>query len=127
MNCYEHTLITRQDSPESENKKILDKYEKIIQDNSGKIIKTEEWGLKNFTRKINNNKKGYYFHIKIEGIGKTIKELEKAENIDQKLVRFLTVKVKKHDLNSYFNEKKEVKKEWKEKKISRKDQNLFQN
>ena len=111
MNCYEHTLITRQDSPESENKKILDKYEKIIQDNSGKIIKTEDWGLKNFTRKINNNKKGYYFHIKIEGIGKTIKELEKAENIDQKLVRFLTVKVKKHDLNSYFNEKKEVAKE----------------
>ena len=110
MNYYEHTLIAKQDSLENENKKLVDRYEKIIKDNSGKIIKTEEWGLKNLARKINNNKKGYYFHIKLEGIGKTIEELEKAENIDEKLIRFLTVRVKKHDLNSYFVEKKE---DWK--------------
>ena len=107
MNCYEHTLITRQDSPEDENKKLVKKYEKIIKDNAGEIIKTEEWGLRNFTRKINNNKKGYYFHIKFEGAGKTIEQLEKIENIDEKLIRFLTVKVKKHDLTSFFIEKKE--------------------
>ena len=107
MNYYEHTLIAKQDSLENENKKLVDRYEKIIKDNSGKIIKTEEWGLKNLARKINNNKKGYYFHIKFEGVGKTIEELEKAENIDEKLIRFLTVRVKKHDLNSYFIEKKE--------------------
>ena len=108
MNCYEHTLITRQDSPEDENKKLVEKYEKIIKDNSGEIIKTEEWGLRNLTRKINNNRKGYYFHIKFEGVGKTIEELEKIENIDEKLIRFLTVKVKKHDLTSFFAEKKEL-------------------
>ena len=106
MNYYEHTLIAKQDSLENENKKLVDRYEKIIKDNSGKIIKTEEWGLKNLARKINNNKKGYYFHIKFEGVGKTIEELEKAQNIDEKLIRFLTVRVKKHDLNSYFIEKK---------------------
>ena len=57
------------------------------------------------------NRKGYYFHIKFEGIGKTIEELEKIENIDEKLIRFLTVKVKKHDLTSFFIEKKESSKE----------------
>ena len=68
-----------------------------------KVLKTEEWGLKNFSRIIKNNKKGFYFHIKFEGIGKTIEELEKAENIDQALIRFLTVRVKKHDLKiEYF-------------------------
>ena len=105
MNCYEHTLIAKQDSLESENKKLVDRYEKIIKDNSGKIIKTEEWGLKNLARKINNNKKGYYFHIKLEGIGKTIEELERAENIDRALLRYLTVKVKKHDLDTNYFEK----------------------
>ena len=126
MNCYEHTLITRQDSPEDENKKLVKKYEKIIKDNSGEIIKTEAWGLRNLTRKINNNKKGYYFHIKFEGVGKTIEELEKIENIDEKLIRFLTVKVKKHDLASFFAEKKEGLKEWKEKKdLSRKEKLLL--
>ena len=56
---------------------------------------------------IKNNKKGFYFHIKFEGIGKTIEELEKAENIDEMLIRYLTVRVKKHDLEENFFEKKD--------------------
>ena len=59
-----------------------------------------------FSHNIKNNKKGYYFHIKFEGIGKTIEELEKAENIDEMLIRYLTVRVKKHDLEENFFEKK---------------------
>ena len=106
MNCYEHTFIAKQDLPESQNKKLVEKYENIIKKNSGKIIKCEEWGLRNLTYKIKNNKKGFYFHIKFDGIGKTIEELEKAENIDQALIRFLTVRVKKHDLKiEYFTVK----------------------
>ena len=108
MNCYEHTLIAKQDLPESQNKKLVDKYENIIKKNSGKIVKTEEWGLMTLARIIKNNKRGFYFHIKFEGIGKTIEELEKAENIDDKLIRYLTVKVKKHDLETVFFGKKEV-------------------
>ena len=108
MNFYEHTFITKQDYPESQLKNLLDKYEAIIKKNSGKIIKTEEWGLRNLSYIIKNNKKGYYFHIKLEGEGKTIEELEKAENIDENLLRYLTIKVKKHDLKENYFEKKET-------------------
>ena len=107
MNCYEHTLITKQDLQENQVKVLVNKYKEIIKKNSGKILKTEEWGLKNFSHKIKNNRKGFYFHIKLEGVGKTIEELEKAENIDEMLIRFLTVKVKKHDLNNVYFEKKD--------------------
>ena len=129
MNCYEHTLIAKQDLPESQNQKLIDKYENIINKNLGKVLKTEKWGLRNLAYRIKNNKKGYYFHIKFEGVGKTIEELEKIENIDEKLIRFLTVKVKKHDLTSFFTEKKEGSKKWKEKKnLSRKEElRLIQN
>ena len=106
MNCYEHTLIAKQDLDDQKSKALIKKYEEIINSNSGKVIKTEEWGLRNFSHKIKNNKKGFYFHIKIQGNGKTINELEKVENIDQMLIRFLTVKVKKHDLNKVYFEKK---------------------
>ena len=106
MNCYEHTLIAKQDLQEKQANILINKYEDIINKNSGKVLKTEEWGLKNFSHMIKNNKKGFYFHIKFEGIGKTIEELEKAENIDQALIRFLTVRVKKHDLKiEYFGVK----------------------
>ena len=92
MNCYEHTFITKQDLVENQSKKIINKYEDIINKNSGKVIKIEEWGLRSLSYKIKNNRKGIYFHIKFEGEGKTIEELEKAENIDQMLIRYLTVK-----------------------------------
>ena len=108
MNCYEHTFITRQDLSESNAKKIVEKYEEIIKKNSGKIIKIEQWGLRNLSHLIKSNKKGFYFHLKFEGIGKTIDELEKLENIDETIIRYLTVKVKKHDLDNNFFEKKDL-------------------
>ena len=107
MNCYEHTFITKQDLSSSQAKTVVNKYEDIIKKNSGKILKTEEWGLRIFSYIIKNNKRGYYFHIKFNGTGKTIVELEKAENIDEMLVRYLTVRVKKHDLEENFFEKKD--------------------
>ena len=125
MNCYEHTLIAKQDLPESQNKKLVDKYENIIKKNSGKIVKTEEWGLMYLARIVKNNKRGFYFHIKFEGIGKTIEELEKAENIDDKLIRYLTVRVKKHDLETVFFGKKEVLNKWKKEKEQKKEVDII--
>ena len=107
MNSYEHTFITKQDLSSSQAKVLVNKYEDIIKKNSGKVLKTEEWGLRNFSHKIKNNKKGFYFHIKFDGIGKTIDELERAENIDEMLIRYLTVRVKKHNLKENFFEKKD--------------------
>ena len=108
MNCYEHTFITKQDLSQSHAKKLISKYEDIIKTNSGKVLKTEKWGLRNLSHRIKNNKKGFYFHIKFKGIEKTIKELEKVQNIDAALIRYLTVKVKKHDLKTNYFEKKDI-------------------
>ena len=110
MNCYEHTFITKQDLSESQIKKLIEKYEEIIKANSGKVVKTEEWGLRILSHRIKNNKKGYYFHLKLDGVGQTIKELERAENIDESLIRYLTVKVKKHDLKKNYFEKNDLEK-----------------
>ena len=107
MNSYENTFITKGDLGDSDSKKILEKYETIISKNSGKVLKIQEWGLRSLSHKIRNSRKGFYFHIKFDGIGKTIEELEKAEKIDESLLRFLTVKVKKHDLETNFFKKKE--------------------
>ena len=107
MNCYEHTIIARQDLSEAQIKNLLEKYTQIINKNQGKIVKKEEWGLRNLSYEIKKNKKGFYFHFKLEGVGKTIEELEKAENIDDMLLRCLTIKVKKIDLNTNYFEKKE--------------------
>ena len=108
MNCYEHTFITKQDLETNQSQELINKYTDIIKKSSGKVLKTEEWGLRNLSRNIKNNRKGFYFHLKFEGEGKTIEELEKLANIDQTIIRFLTVRVKKHDLETNYFLKKDL-------------------
>ena len=107
MNNYEHTLVLKGDLPESQNEKVMGKYQTLINKNSGKVIKTENWGLRNLSYEINKNKKGFYFHIKLKGEGTTIEKLEEAENIDESVIRYLTIKIKKIDLDTNYFEKKE--------------------
>ena len=105
MNFYEHTIITRQDISPSQIKQIQDKYTKIIEGNEGDILKFESWGLLHLSYLIKKNKKGNYLHFKIKGNGKTIQELEKNEKIDKNLLRYLTIRVKKIDLDTNYFEK----------------------
>ncbi len=107
MNYYEHTLILRQDTSPSQIKQIQEKYSKIIESNDGNILKFESWGLMHLSYLIKKNRKGNYLHFKIEGKGKTINELEKNEKIDKNLLRYLTVKVKKLDLDTNYFKKNE--------------------
>ena len=107
MNFYEHTLIARQDVSPSQMKQIQEKYTKIIENNDGDIVKFESWGLMNLSYLIKKNKKGNYLHFKIKGKGNTIKELEKNEKLDKNLLRYLTVKVKKLDLETDYFKKQE--------------------
>ena len=117
MNFYEHTIITRQDTSLSEIKQLTEKYKKIIEKKDGEIVKTENWGLMYLSHMIKNNKKGSYIHFKIKANGKTIAELEKNEAIDKKLLRYLTVKVKKLDIDTnYFSKKENIEKKQDNKK-----------
>ena len=111
MNFYEHTIIARQDTSPSELKQLSEKYSKIIEKNDGEVVKTENWGLLNLSYLIKKNRKGSYIHFKIKGNGKVIDDLEKSESIDKKLLRYLTVRVKKFDLDAvYFGKKEDVEK-----------------
>ena len=107
MNLYEHTIIARQDTSPSEIKQLTEKYSSIIEKNDGEIVKTENWGLLNLSYLIKKNKKGSYIHFKFKGKGSVINELEKNEAIDKKLLRYLTVRVKKFDLETNFFSKKD--------------------
>ena len=107
MNFYEHTLVAKQDLSSAEVEKIENKYSDIINNTSGKVIKIEKWGLLNFAKKIKKYNKGFYIHYKFEGSSKTLNEIQKNINIDGSVLRHLTIKYKKLDLeNEYFNKQR---------------------
>ena len=105
MAFYENTIVAKQDLAEKELKTINDKYNEIINNSSGKVIKIEEWGLINLANKIKNYKKGFYIHYKFEGNSNTLHEIEKKAKIDNSLIRYLTVKYKKLDTKTEFFKK----------------------
>ena len=107
MNYYEHTIIVRQDISPTQMNQIIDKYTNLIEKNGGKLIQTQKWGLLNLSYIIKKNRKGNYIHFKIEGSGELIRELEKNEKMDKSLLKYLSVKVQKHDLKTNYFEKKD--------------------
>ena len=107
MSFYENTLITKQDLPKSELDNIKEKYSDLINNNSGKVIKVEEWGLLNLARKIKKYNKGFYIHFKFEGSKNTLSEINKKIKIDSSIIRYLIVKYKSLDTeNEYFKKDK---------------------
>jgi len=106
MAFYENTVIARQDLAEKELKDIKEKYNSLINNSSGKVIKIEDWGLLNLAKKIKKYKKGFYIHYKFEGNQSTLTEIEKKIRIDRSIIRHLIVKYKKLDLENEFFKKK---------------------
>ncbi|MDB9705781.1 30S ribosomal protein S6 [Pelagibacteraceae bacterium] len=107
MTFYENTLITKQDLPKSELDKIKEKYNDLINNNSGKVVKIEEWGLLNFATKIRKYNKGFYIHYKFEGNKETLNEINKKIKIDGSIIRHLIVKYKTLDTeNEYFKKER---------------------
>jgi small subunit ribosomal protein S6 len=106
MAFYENTIIARQDLSEKDMVNLIKKYDEIISNSSGKVIKIEEWGLLNFSRKINNYKKGFFIHFKFEGIKETVDSIKNKIKVDSTIIRNLTVKYKKLDKETEFFKKK---------------------
>jgi len=105
MAFYENTIVAKQDLAEKDLKIVKDRYDEIISKSSGKVIKIEEWGLLNLATRIKNYKKGFYIHYKFEGNNDTLKEIKKKMKIDGSIIRHLTVKYKKLDIDNEFFKK----------------------
>ena len=106
MSFYEHTFVGKQDISDKDVGEIINSCTDIIE-KSGKLLKTERWGLLSLSKKIKNNRKGIFVHFKFEGNSEAVNNIEKKLSIENKVIRFLTVKYDKLDLEkNYFEENK---------------------
>tara|TARA_X000000950_G_scaffold69151_1_gene85618 strand:- start:3074 stop:3406 length:333 start_codon:yes stop_codon:yes gene_type:complete len=110
MAFYENTVVARQDLTEKEIVDIKEKYNSIINNASGKVVKIEDWGLLNLSKKIKKYKKGFYIHYKFEGNTNTLNEIHKKIKIDRSVLRHLIVKYKKLDMENEFFKKEKLNK-----------------
>ncbi len=93
MPFYESVVITRQDLTPAKTDEVIKKYIGVVEKDGGKVVRTENWGLRTFAYKIKKNKKGYYTLLNIEAPGTTIIEMERLMRFDEDVLRSLTIKV----------------------------------
>ena len=107
MAFYENTLVAKQDLSDKDLKALIEKYSELINNSSGKVIKIEEWGLLNLSKKIKKYNKGFFIHYKFEGINETLEKIKNKIKVDNSIIRYLTVKYKKLDKDTEFFKKKD--------------------
>jgi small subunit ribosomal protein S6 len=95
MALYEHTFIATPELSSSELDSLNEKILSILEKNGSKIVKKEEWGIRTLAYPIKKNTKGNYNNLYIEGNNKIIKELEQFERYDERIIKFLSIKIKK--------------------------------
>ena len=93
MPLYEHVFLARQDLAQAQVDALAEDATKIITDNGGKVVKTETWGLKSLAYRIAKNRKAHYVALDIDAPAPAIAELERQSNINEDVIRFLTIRV----------------------------------
>ena len=93
MALYEHVFLARQDLAQAQVDALAETATKIIEDNAGKVVKTETWGLRSLAYKIAKNRKAHYVMLEIDGPGAIVAELERQEAINEDIIRYMTVRV----------------------------------
>lgn len=97
MSFYEYTYIARQDIQPQQVEAITTDFTKIIEDQGGKVTKTENWGLRNLAYRIKKYKKGHYVFLNIDGPSDAIDELERNARLHEDVIRFMTIRVEAHE------------------------------
>lgn len=93
MAFYEHVFIARQDITASQVEGITADFSKIIEENEGKVAKTEYWGLKNLAYKIKKNRKGHYILMNLDAPHAAVAEMERQARLHEDVLRFMTIRV----------------------------------
>lgn len=107
MNNFEAVVLLSPEIPSNVRSSSLDSLENIINEQSGKIINNEDWGLRDLSYKIDHYSKAFYNFYQIEIEGDKIESIKKTLNQDENFIRHLFVRVEKHqELPTKLNNEK---------------------
>ncbi|WP_210483160.1 30S ribosomal protein S6 [Microvirga antarctica] len=97
MPLYEHIFMARQDVTSQQVEAMVDTYKSIIEQNGGKVDKTEMWGVKSLAYRIRKNRKAHFTLFNIDAPAPAVAEMERQMSISEDILRFLTIRVEELD------------------------------
>ena len=94
MALFEHIIMLRQDLSSSDLEEAIKVHEQTLGELDGNVVYKESWGLRSLAYPINENKKAFYEFMNIELPQDKIDILNSKLNLNDKIIRYLSIKVK---------------------------------
>jgi small subunit ribosomal protein S6 len=95
MALYEHVFLARQDASNTQVDALTEQFKSVIAGLGGTVGRTEYWGVKSLSFRINKNRKAHYTLMNIDAPAAAVAEMERQMSISEDVIRFMTVKVDK--------------------------------
>jgi len=111
-NKYETVFILTPVLSDVQMKEAVEKFKGVLSGNDCEIINEELWGMKKMAYPIEKKSTGFYVLLEFEGEPAVVDKLETAYRRDERVLRFLTVKLDKYA--AQYAEKRRNKKNQKE-------------
>ena len=93
MPLYEHVFLARQDASPQQVEELTTQMTGIVEQLGGKVRKTENWGVRSLTYRMNKNRKAHFVLLNIDAPSAAIAEIERQERISEDVIRYLSVRV----------------------------------
>lgn len=90
---YELVYVVRPDVEDDDVTAVQERYTKVIVDQGGTLLEVDDWGKRKLAYDIAKYNKGHYVLVRFLSEPTAIAELERNLRIDDRIMRFLTVKV----------------------------------
>jgi small subunit ribosomal protein S6 len=97
MPLYEHVFLARQDASAQQVEEFTTQITGVIEGLGGRVAKTESWGVRSLTYRMNKNRKAHFVLLNIDGPAAIVSEIERQERISEDIIRYLTVRVDEHE------------------------------
>jgi len=93
MPLYEHVFLARQDASAQQVEELTAQMTGVVEQHGGKVTKTENWGVRSLTYRMNKNRKAHFVLLNIDAPSAAIAEIERQERISEEVIRYLSVRV----------------------------------
>ena len=97
MPLYEHVFLARQDLSSAQVEALVEQTRELVEGQGGSLGRIESWGVKSLQYRIDKNRKAHFTLIDIDAPSGAIQELERQWRISEDVLRFMTIKVDKHE------------------------------
>lgn len=96
MTLYESVFLVRPDARPDRVEELVQSYSELVKTHGGAVVGHELWGLRNLAFPIDKSQRAHYVMLQLDSPHPAVAEMEDRLRYDDEILRYLTIRVKRH-------------------------------